>query len=63
MSSSKRPISFYINLSKRLLSEHGEIQLAALGQAISTLVSVAEILKKDGLGVEKSESASHKGVA
>ena len=54
VSSSKRPISFYISLSKRLLGEHGEIQLSALGQAISTLVSVAEILKKDGLGVEKS---------
>lgn len=94
MSSSKRPMFFYVNLAKKLLAEHGEIQLSALGQgecigspmpyilrladtppaiaarhlplpratyhcraAISTLVNVAEILKKDQLAVEKSKWA------
>lgn len=32
VSSSKKPIFFYVNLAKRLLAEHGEIQLSALGQ-------------------------------
>lgn len=52
VSSSKKPMFFYVNLSKRLLAEHGEIQLSALGMAVSTMVSIAEILKKDGLAVE-----------
>ncbi|KAG1679620.1 hypothetical protein FOA52_006137 [Chlamydomonas sp. UWO 241] len=56
--SSTKPIYSYVNLAKRLLGEHGEIQLSALGQAISTLVNVAEILKKDGLAVEKKLSTS-----
>ncbi|GAX80818.1 hypothetical protein CEUSTIGMA_g8253.t1 [Chlamydomonas eustigma] len=58
VSSSKKPISFYVNLSKKLLSEHGEIQLSALGQAISTLVSISEILKKDQLAIEKKITTS-----
>eukprot|EP00879_Flechtneria_rotunda_P023230 GHRR01024562.1.p2 GENE.GHRR01024562.1~~GHRR01024562.1.p2 ORF type:complete len:100 (+),score=30.81 GHRR01024562.1:447-746(+) len=43
---------FYVNLAKRLLGEHGEIHLSALGMAVSTMVSIAEILKKDGLAEE-----------
>jgi Alba len=39
---------------QRMLAEHGEIELSALGLAISTMVSVAEILKKDGLVVQTS---------
>ncbi len=42
---------------QRLLAEHGEIHLSGLGLAVSTLVSVVELLKKDGLAVEKSEEA------
>uniref|UniRef100_A0A383WMR3 DNA/RNA-binding protein Alba-like domain-containing protein n=1 Tax=Tetradesmus obliquus TaxID=3088 RepID=A0A383WMR3_TETOB len=52
VSSSKKPMFFYVNLSKRLLAEHGDIHLSALGMAVSTMVSIAEILKKDGLAVE-----------
>ncbi|KAF6251672.1 hypothetical protein COO60DRAFT_1644759 [Scenedesmus sp. NREL 46B-D3] len=37
---------------QRLLGEHGEIHLSALGMAVSTMVSIAEILKMDGLAVE-----------
>ncbi len=42
---------------QRLLAEHGEIQLSALGFAVATLVTVAELLKKDKLAVEKSAFA------
>eukprot|EP00882_Tetradesmus_deserticola_P006323 GHRQ01006652.1.p2 GENE.GHRQ01006652.1~~GHRQ01006652.1.p2 ORF type:complete len:142 (+),score=45.27 GHRQ01006652.1:146-571(+) len=52
VSSSKKPMFFYVNLAKRLLAEQGEIHLSALGMAVSTMVSIAEILKKDGLVVE-----------
>jgi hypothetical protein len=37
---------------QRLLGEHEEVHLSALGMAVSTMVSIAEILKKDGLAVE-----------
>lgn len=40
---------------QRLLGEHEEVQLSALGMAVSTMVSIAEILKKDGLAVETRE--------
>lgn len=41
---------------QRLLGEHGDIHLSALGMAVSTMVSIAEILKKDGLAVETRKS-------
>lgn len=37
---------------QRLLGEHDDVQLSALGMAVSTMVSIVEILKKDGLAVE-----------
>jgi hypothetical protein len=43
---------FYV---QRLLGEHDEVHLSALGMAVSTMVSIVEILKKDGLAVETSE--------
>jgi hypothetical protein len=46
---------------QRLLGEHGEIQLSALGMAVSTMVSIAEILKKDGLAVETREPPQQQG--
>jgi DNA-binding protein len=36
------------------LKEHGEIQLSGLGQAISSVVTLTEILKNKNLAVEKS---------
>lgn len=52
VSSSRKPVS-YINLAKRFLAEHGEVQLSALGIAIAPAVTVAEILKARGLAVDK----------
>lgn len=40
---------------QRLLGEHDEVHLSALGMAVSTMVSIVEILKKDGLAVESRE--------
>lgn len=31
VSSNKKPLQFYLNLSKRLLNEYGEVELSALG--------------------------------
>ncbi|GLC45920.1 hypothetical protein PLESTM_001801400 [Pleodorina starrii] len=36
------------------MAEHGEVVLSALGLAVSNMVTVAEILKKEGWAVEKS---------
>lgn len=44
VSSTRKPMS-YINLAKRFLNEHGEVHFAALGVAISPMVTAAEILK------------------
>lgn len=52
VSSSRKPIS-YINLAKRFLQEHGEVQLSALGVAVAPMVTVAEILKNRKLAVEQ----------
>jgi len=56
--SNKKPLFFYVSLGKRLLAEHGEIQLSALGYAVSTMVTVAELLKKDKLAVERKLTTS-----
>lgn len=37
---------------QRFLQEHGEVQLSALGVAISSMVTLAEILKNKQLAVE-----------
>ncbi|KAK9906773.1 hypothetical protein WJX75_007713 [Coccomyxa subellipsoidea] len=52
ISSTRKPVS-YINLAKRFLQEHGEVQLSALGIAVAPMVTVAEILKNRQLAVEK----------
>lgn len=57
VSSTRKPIS-YINLAKRFLQEHGEVQLSALGIAVAPMVTVAEILKNRRLAVERKISTS-----
>ncbi|KAJ3675578.1 hypothetical protein LUZ60_004620 [Juncus effusus] len=53
VSSSKRPLYFYVNLAKKYMQSNSEIELSALGMAIGTVVTVAEILKNNGLATEK----------
>ncbi|KAK3274372.1 hypothetical protein CYMTET_17439 [Cymbomonas tetramitiformis] len=53
VSNTKKPLFFYVNLAKRFLQQHAEVELSALGMAVATVVTVAEILKNNGLAVEK----------
>ncbi|XP_057536658.1 uncharacterized protein At2g34160-like [Amaranthus tricolor] len=53
VSNTKNPLFFYVNLAKRYMQQHNEVELSALGMAIATVVSVAEILKNSGHAVEK----------
>ncbi|XP_047328503.1 uncharacterized protein At2g34160-like [Impatiens glandulifera] len=53
VSNTKKPLFFYVNLSKRFLQQYNEVELSALGMAIHSVVTVAEILKKNGFAVEK----------
>ncbi|GER47009.1 alba DNA/RNA-binding protein [Striga asiatica] len=56
VSNTKKPLFFYVNLAKRYMQQNSEVELSALGMAISTVVSVAEILKNNGFAVEKSKA-------
>ncbi|KAF7008613.1 hypothetical protein CFC21_023333 [Triticum aestivum] len=53
VSNTKKPLFFYVNLAKRYMQMHNEVELSALGMATATVVTVAEILKNNGLAVEK----------
>ncbi|KAF7806372.1 Alba DNA/RNA-binding protein [Senna tora] len=53
VSNTKKPLFFYVNLAKRYMQQHNEVELSALGMAIATVVTVAEILKNNGLAIEK----------
>ncbi|KAL6563189.1 hypothetical protein OROHE_005776 [Orobanche hederae] len=58
VSNTKKPLFFYVNLAKRYIQQHNEVELSALGMAISTVVSIAEILKNNGFAVEKKITTS-----
>ncbi|KAK9083461.1 hypothetical protein Scep_029932 [Stephania cephalantha] len=57
VSNTKKPLYFYVNLAKRYIRQHNEIELSALGMgayiSIATVVTVSEILKSTGLVTEK----------
>ncbi|EEF46984.1 uncharacterized protein At2g34160 [Ricinus communis] len=53
VSNTKKPLFFYVNLAKRYMQQHNEVELSALGMAIATVVTIAEILKNNGLAIEK----------
>ncbi|GMN50040.1 hypothetical protein TIFTF001_019213 [Ficus carica] len=53
VSNTKKPLFFYVNLAKRYMQQYNEVELSALGMAIATVVTIAEILKNNGLAVEK----------
>ncbi|KAL8522703.1 hypothetical protein ACS0TY_012876 [Phlomoides rotata] len=46
------------NRIQRYMQQHNEAELSALGMAISTVVSIAEILKNGGFSVEKKITTS-----
>ncbi|KAK6143311.1 hypothetical protein DH2020_023659 [Rehmannia glutinosa] len=50
------------NRIQRYLQQHNEIELSALGMAITTVVTIAEILKNNGFAKEKSILTSTVGM-
>ncbi|KAG6668706.1 hypothetical protein I3843_01G182300 [Carya illinoinensis] len=61
VSNTKKPLLFYLNLAKRLIKQNNDIELSALGMAIPTVVIIAEILKRNGLAIEKRITTSSFG--
>ncbi|XP_021891234.1 uncharacterized protein At2g34160-like [Carica papaya] len=53
VSNTKKPLFFYVNLAKKYMQQHNEVELSALGMAIATVVTISEILKNNGLATEK----------
>nr|GMD78853.1 Uncharacterized conserved protein UCP030333 [Ipomoea batatas] len=43
----------FVSFLQRYMQQHNEVELSGLGMAIATVVSVTEILKNNGLAVEK----------
>ncbi|XP_038877259.1 uncharacterized protein At2g34160-like [Benincasa hispida] len=62
VSNTKKPLFFYVNLAKRYIQQHNEVELSALGMAITTVVTIAEILKNNGLATEKKVLTSTVGM-
>ncbi|GMH28506.1 hypothetical protein Nepgr_030349 [Nepenthes gracilis] len=54
VSKTKKPLFFYLNLAKRYIKQHNHVELSALGMAIPTIIIIAEILKANGLAVQKT---------
>ncbi|XP_052208136.1 uncharacterized protein At2g34160-like [Diospyros lotus] len=53
VSNTKKPLFFYLNLAKRCIKQHNDLLLSGLGMAIPTVITIAEILKTNGLAVDK----------
>ncbi|KAL9235137.1 hypothetical protein vseg_009926 [Gypsophila vaccaria] len=62
VSNTKKPLFFYVNLAKRYIQQHNEVELSALGMAITTVVTIAEILKNNGFALEKKVCTSTIGM-
>ncbi|KAL2950107.1 hypothetical protein AAZX31_20G212300 [Glycine max] len=60
VSNTKKPLFFYVNLAKRYIQQHDEVELSALGMA--TVVTISEILKNNGLATEKKVLTSTVGM-
>ncbi|XP_021771915.1 uncharacterized protein At2g34160-like [Chenopodium quinoa] len=62
VSNTKKPLFFYVNLAKRYIQQHNEVELSALGMAITTVVTIAEILKNNGFACQKKVCTSTIGM-
>ncbi|KAL9239873.1 hypothetical protein vseg_014152 [Gypsophila vaccaria] len=58
VSNTKQPLFFYVNLAKRYMQQHNDVELSALGMAIATVVTISEILKNNGFAVVKKITTS-----
>eukprot|EP00762_Andalucia_godoyi_P000853 ANDGO_03705.mRNA.1 Uncharacterized protein At2g34160 len=57
--SGKRSAGFYANLAQKQLKSSADVELSGLGNAIKTVVSATEILKKNNVAtVSKIETSS-----
>ncbi|XP_062168194.1 uncharacterized protein At2g34160-like [Alnus glutinosa] len=61
VSNTKKPLVFYLNLAKRYINQYNDVKLSALGMAIPTVVTISEILKRNGLAIEKKIAISSVG--
>ncbi|XP_057471838.1 uncharacterized protein At2g34160-like [Actinidia eriantha] len=61
VSNTKKPLFFYLNLAKKYIKQHNDVVLSALGMAIPTVITIAGILKMNGLAMEKEVSTSTVG--
>lgn len=60
ISKNKKPVSTYVHIAKRLLAENSEgtLEISALGIAMTTVASVAEVMRKEGLvTIEKIDTS------
>lgn len=60
VSREKRPLHFFVTLSKKFLTTDEVIELSGLGLAVTTVVTIAEILKAAGLvSIERKSIQKH----
>ncbi|KAE8676413.1 hypothetical protein F3Y22_tig00111614pilonHSYRG00092 [Hibiscus syriacus] len=52
-----KPFVFYLN-AKRYINEFNEVELCGLGMAIPTIVTIVEILKRNGFAIQKGITTS-----
>jgi len=53
-----RSVFFYVDLATRFLKDQEEVELSGLGFAITTVVTIAEILKTQGIASVKKLGTS-----
>jgi len=51
--SSAKSVFFYVDLATRFLKQENEVELSGLGYAITTVVTISEILKNNGIAEVK----------
>ncbi|XP_047331010.1 uncharacterized protein At2g34160-like [Impatiens glandulifera] len=61
VSNTKKPLIFYLNLAKKYIKVYKYVVLSALGMAIPTVITIAEILKNNGVALEKKVLTSSVG--
>ncbi|XP_074576802.1 uncharacterized protein At2g34160-like [Curcuma longa] len=58
VSNTKKPLFFYAKVLLRCMQQHSEVELSALGMAIATVIAITEILKNNGLAIERKITTS-----
>eukprot|EP00179_Madagascaria_erythrocladioides_P009157 CAMPEP_0198314672 /NCGR_PEP_ID=MMETSP1450-20131203/5219_1 /TAXON_ID=753684 ORGANISM="Madagascaria erythrocladiodes, Strain CCMP3234" /NCGR_SAMPLE_ID=MMETSP1450 /ASSEMBLY_ACC=CAM_ASM_001115 /LENGTH=141 /DNA_ID=CAMNT_0044017741 /DNA_START=161 /DNA_END=586 /DNA_ORIENTATION=+ len=51
VSREKKPVSFFLNLSKKFLKSEEEVELSGLGLAVTTVITIAETLRMEEIAV------------